>query len=1278
MADIAKIVIPDSVRLAQYDAKSSIDDVAQNLSSKYKQFADEIKKVIETILKQNIENENQISFRLANKILEDERETLQKFLNDETFSPDIDELVTEACEKASTEIYIKTCLTKTDIEDLKAFLLSELKKVSEKTSKARESIINEIKGKIAESQPHEDRNEKTVNDTLSFETFDGIRYFTGWLTASFIKKFETNQIAAFNSITQSINSIESLFKNMNSITDRIKTVGGEERIKETVKSAEENERQKPTSPINLGNSFGARTVTMIMSIRNKQTVQNKMKNMLFSGLKGIGHGLINAVESIEKSIAKIGVAAIKKTVEMSEKFLKVIKDTATWSINKIFNNIVGWSLAAALIWKFWLSDNFKKSITSWISNWTTKINEKLKIDKFFKYVKNYFKEKLYNRYAKKFIDHFKDKWGAPIEHVLDVIKEKIKPIVEWIKGVKISEKFSGVMDFLKNTWIFTGKVLQKPFSAISESGENIFNAIKEAGNWLWNLMTGKLTWEEAGKQFSKGVWHPLVDNLETFMLDVTNFTKINANWIMDFFGMDLSYRFSAPVDKNGNRLTGDKAKSIFEKFSDEILDFGKDEKGKEIVLDAMHKLIIKPKEIGKGIWDGGIDFTWVGPNGENDLKIPGVEDLTKQIEEITKNISAVLDTLVGGAITYTGGLIGAWAGRLAGLLLAPFTGFASVQAGAILGNIIGSLIGYYFFDSMNNAKEYFSAANENIAERLGVSKEAENTLSDMFKMPRNLSRLVGTDMTEAERDMFSSTMGFRPVLRPIKKNDLDEEDQKKLESMGFNEDVSNRFNRMFSLISTKPKNMNADELRSYTILTESMAPKNIKFFDFFDNGLEPILQTKFGKEDLGKILTYKAAGPKNLGKLMALGASIKENTKEWYEKLTKTGHTWTDMILQYMIEQNSHLSFDEFKLATEKDGRLLGDNKTGKYKNESQIHWALIPIIDTLMSIRMALVLFQTKIQKEVQKSISLFNGNLIGGENALLTHFQEMLINSVYNKNEEQNKSFAENFLNNVTNLWYNEEYNLLDNRRILYSNLMKFQKEFLKDTKTDKAIDFFNTIGGDEYRRIENIISVFKRYSDIMINDEKLKKFNLPSREKMSEIFDEFPKAIELFFGFSEMGEAFTNEIGEPSTNLDEESRAKALRNLFSLTENSLITAMNDRMAKILEDFDDLYENDNAALMDQLSKLLAEVNDSDWENKILGRINSGLAYKEDYEALSNKIVELRALLAKRGINYTVNDEGKYIIILPAPEPIGKTVAEDSQAGFGTMQTPASIMAGQ
>ena len=1292
MGNAVKYLIPDSVELAQYDAKLTIEEVAGNLADKYKKFAAEIKKIVESILKQNTENQNQISFRLGNKLLLEENETLTKFLNDDSFSPDIDQLVTTACDEAIDEISTYASITRDEVKELKEFLVDELKSANDLITETRKKTANEAKEKILNAQKA--AIESKGSQSIGFDSFEGLRYFTGWLTASFITKFETNQIAAFNNIGQTIGSIESVFENISTITEQVKKAGGEEQVKETVKIAKEQEKR--ATPIDLGNTFGAKTVTMIMQLRSRQNLQNKAKNLALAGLKGMASGLLGVMGVIGKAVADIGIKIVKKTVEMSAKLLKGIVRMTVWTVDKLFNNIFGWSLAAVLIWKYWLGDKFKATVTDWVSKWFGKINEKLKIDKLFNYVKEYYIEKIYNRYIKKFADYYKEKWAAPLENLKTYLTSKIKPMIQWVSDVKKKiadatyEKFETAINMIQDSWAFTKKVLNKPFDSVIKSGGDMFDAIKATGDWIWGLMTGKLSWKEAGEQFSNNVWHPVVEGMHSFIGEVTNFAKINGNWILDFFGV-TDFRFENAVDKNGNVITGREAMSVFDKLSEGIMGFGREKK--EIILDenSGSKLIIDPAKLGKGAVEGGVIFTWSGHDKEKSLKIFGVDNATAQLNQLAKDIKGMTEVVAGGAMVFAGGLIGAWVGRIVGLIVtvvsAAFTGGAALAGAATamniggnIGNILGSLIGYFFFNSLTESKEYFlSPANENVAERLGVTKEAANTLKNTWEMP-DFSRMAGR-VAKDEVDSLSSGMPFTPTIKPIDTENMSEKNKEVFNQMNFNENVYSQFSKMFSMAAGNPSKLSESDRTTRTILVNAMANEGERFSGHFDRNIESILKMDVNDTDLAVVLGREAAGTRNLSEIVSFKNGFINNPAESYKKLTVTGNPWIDMMLQNIISQNKVLSYPSFEQALKwNNGGAAGNARngtlTGLYVKDGHEFWAVIPIVRSLLSIRMALVLFQTKIQKEVQRSIMLFNKPL-DGEEHLMMNIQRMLLDTVYEKSEDDNKKFANAFWNNLQNNLWNDERGskyLLESTRILFNKLRENQENFINDDTSNFASSFFDAICNGEHTRIKNILATIQPYADILQGTLKLNDNTTLTRDEMSNILLTYPNAIGMLLSSGEIGEAFSSITGEPANKLKfDDQRISHLKTLFNTVDNSLIEAMNEQLTNIFNNFDELSKTDNAALKRQLEELLSRVQDTDWVNKIKEKVRNGLVFKSEYDSLFEKFDKLQEELNNRSIRWLEGENGVVITFPYNPdETLGSPEAKDSKDGLGT-QYPLS-----
>ena len=1298
---MAKFEIPDSVRLAQYDAKTSIEDVAQNLSSKYKQLASEIRHIIESILRQSTANQDQINFRLANKLLQDERAALYKFLNDDSFSPDIDSLVTAACDSVMSDINVRRIVAQNDIDDLKKFLINEIKAAEKQIGEAGRKAIDEIKAVTAQTRAEAaaaaaSSAARSTGGGISFDSFGGIRYFTGWLTASFITRFERTQIAAFNRVGGSIDFIESMFRNM-AITEQVKAASRENQVKEVVK---EQERRITSSPIDLGNSFGARTVTMILQLRSRQSVQNKTKSMVLAGMAGIAHGMINAVDSVSKEIARISVDAVKKTIETSSKLLHGIINTAVWTVDKLFNNIIGWSIAAAIIWKFWLSDKFKKSVTDWMTDWAHSISKTLKIDKFAKYVKEYYTEKIYNRYLKKFDDYFTEKWGAGLNNLKEYLRNKVKPLIEWARTIRtklsdaVHKNFETAANVIGDSWTFlTKKVLAKPFSLIVKTGGDMFQAMRDAGDWLWGLMTGKLSWSDASRQLKEG-WHVVVGEMHDTMREIVNFTKINGNWILDFLGVPVTtFRFDVPVDENGNVLSGDDAKSMFTKAKEGIMGFGKE--SREIILDEASgaKLTINPLKLGEGALKGGVMFTWSHGSREHELKLMGVDETTEKLKKLANDVSGMMNVIAGGAMVYTGGIIGAWVGRIAGLVVtaisAIFSGGAALAGagtamnlGGSIGNIVGSLIGYFFFNSLTESKEYFTgASNYNVAEGMGVTKEAASALENAWKMD-GVRQAAGITMPS---EYAMSKGQFSPSLKEVDNLWWNEDNRREFEQMGFSKDAYDRFSKLFSLAAGDRKRMGEQDRKTYDILSNAIAKEGENFFTHFDSGLEDMLKRNAGiggKEDFGDLLKLQAAGPENITKIAksANGSWIKDPA-EFYRSLTTTGNDWVDMMLKHVIDQNRQLSFEEFKFAWDrrKEGGWGGNGMSGwhtmypeDYDDPSKLHWAAIPIMRSLMSLRTALTYFQIEVQRHAQNTALLFPDPL-EGEKKLMQGVERMLLDIVYNKTDEQNRELAQTIWSTMFNrMWIDQRRgkDLMESTRILFSHLMDSQQDII--FVTNQYQGFFNALlkgnnALNEFERIKSILDVIQPYADLMRSTAlKISENTTLRRKDISEILYSYPNAIGLLLSSGEIGEAFKNKYGKAS-DLSDDARIEELKRIFSVVDNSLVEAMNAQMTSILENFDNLSENNNEELKRQLEDLLAKVEDSNWIEKIRNKMESGLVFETEFNNLTEKIKELKEELKKRDVQVKRDyEKNTYVVYMPESKTLGQKEQEDSAKARG------------
>ena len=489
--------------------------------------------------------------------------------------------------------------------------------------------------------------------------------------------------------------------------------------------------------------------------------------------------------------------------------------------------------------------------------------------------------------------------------------------------------------------------------------------------------------------------------------------------------------------------------------------------------------------------------------------------------------------------------------------------------------------------------------------------------------------------------------------------------------MGFSEDIYGKFNRLFSLASADRKKMSEGELSSLNILQNALTPKGEEYFGHFDRNLESIMQKDVKGRDFAELLSMDVDNPAHTGPLAYIHNPWKGKADELHKMLSQTGNVWVDKMLAHIIGQNSHLSLDELALAIA-ENKVIGDYGSGIYSINGVAHWAFLPIVRSLLSIRMALAMFQTKVQKDIEQSIMLFGGEeILEGEQHFLRNVQRMLLADVYVKTDEENKEFAGEFWKKLLNIvWGGARKNddLLESTRILFEKLR---------TMPDSAMgEFFSAlIGKDKNERIRNILDTIAPYTKLMQDNDALKAGGLDmTRDKIAELMLNYPNAIGLLLGSGEIAEAFSNADGKPTTVLDDKKRIEQLKLVFSQVDNSLEEAMNTRLQYVLENLDDISKEDNTKLRQQVEELLDKVEDTDWNNKIMGKIKSGLMFQSEYDALKKKLTELQDELIKHRIGWDTSRNGKTVILIASgnEKSLSEIETEDSAAGCGaTITTP-------
>ena len=1285
-------LIPDSTRLAQYNPVFTVEDVTTNLSDKYKAFGREIRNIIQTLLRQNISTQDQTNFRLANKFLLEEWNILNKFIDDESFSPDMNILVAEETDNAIKELGSELDLSRVKIADLKNAIIKLFESETSKIKDYGEKIASELKENFEKQETPERKNfitdtlvrSKVGSSSVTFSSFDGLRYFTGWLTGAFTNVFVLTQKDVFNNINQSIVNIQSL---------AVKETENALKMIKNVKTTENIIEPKLTSSQSLAKKINS-IANVISVITDTKELRRRTVNGIVNGYQFVVNGFVTSIHTLGEQIKSLGLAAAQNTYNAITKTLKKIGSMFKWSIGRVLSSSITWGIAIWLLWKYWLKDRFGDTIVKWTDEFLMKLKKwfgfnsggdsenpnKGFINNLIGSAINTVKKTLYESQLGKFVVWFDKTWGKRLENVKEFLCVRIKKITDWAKNIieklkPVYDKARGFFDWYVAGWNFIveriAKVLKKPYDRLIGGVKNLFQDVKNAGDWIWGLVTGKTDWKTAKAEFVENIWHPAIVTLHDTMREISNFVIIHGNWILDLLGVS-NFTFGEPIDENGNRL--EDPKTIFEQIANAITGWGIEKHTIQLADDA--SIVIEPFDKGKSGFAYGFDVQFILPNKTLETTLPGIKNATETLNELKESVDAFASIAIEAGGTLIGGFVGEWVGRAVGVLVSIIaaigTGGVSLAGvgqawdiGGAIGSILGSLIGYFFTRSLLNSRNYFeSPVRESISEAMGVSEEAANTF-DTSWTTRNARRMVGTNFSE---NNVSVTMNGREIkgeddedenvhaLMPFDYTGLNKSDRNVFRNLGnFNQTVYNAFEHDFAVAMNKEGTEKDREL-----VDSILVKKNEKYFDKFDPNKAKSTERKFGTASLQTLIKQMMSDKTWYGDVAGLKDPI-----ALYKQLTTTGNKWMDKILGFMFNEPS----DPFTgknllemLLFAASRNQMGSPNSGmfsQFDTPGVEYWGVTPIVRYILSARLGLAIFQYAVQKSLHTATSLFS-NPTEGEAELMRGVNRLLLHHVFLRNGDDGyRQLANQISNEIFKKWFYKNGQSPNERlKTLYTRLLNFTKE-----ADENKLQTMYSMGWNV--RIKNILDTIGNYANLIVNNGGVKtgdgEDDFIKREDISKIFLTYPNIIGLFLSTGEIGEAFKNtNDGKPTKELNNEERMKQLANLFEFAGNSDLDLLNTEFTSMLNNFSEIVNmrgEDGEETRKKMKEMLDKVANSNWEEKIKGRIKSGLLSKKQYEELKKKFEELKdKLREKYMLGENTDESGNTVfLIYQRPESIGE-----------------------